>query len=155
MKKMTLLVIMIMLAQIGYSQTPDFTGTWKLNSSLSKLNAEFTFAPNELIIDQKGNDIKVEKHSSFQGENFTINEKFTLDGKECINEGFQGGEKKSKAIWSDDKKTLTVSTKLTMGDGNEMTLIEIYKLDKKNLIISTKASSSYGDVEETMGYDRQ
>jgi hypothetical protein len=155
MKKMTLLVIMIMLAQIGYSQTPDFTGTWKLNSSLSKLNAEFTFAPNELIIDLKGNDIKVEKHSSFQGENFTINEKFTLDGKECINEGFQGGEKKSKAIWSDDKKTLTVSTKLTMGDGNEMTLTEIYKLDKKNLIISTKASSSYGDVEETMGYDRQ
>jgi hypothetical protein len=155
MKKMTLLVSIIMFATIAGSQTPDFTGTWKLNNSLSKLNAEFTFAPGEIIIAQNGNEIKVEKHSSFQGENFTINEKFTLDGKECTNEGFQGGAKKSTANWSEDKKSLTISTKLTMGDGNEMTLTEVYKIDNKNMVISTKASSSYGDVEETMVYDKQ
>jgi hypothetical protein len=155
MKKMTLLLSIIMCASIAHSQTTDFTGTWKLNNSLSKLNAEFTFAPGEIIIAQNGNEIKVEKHSSFQGENFTINEKFTLDGKECINEGFQGGEKKSTAKWSDDKKSLSISTKLTMGDGNEMTLTEVYKMDNKNMVIATKASSSYGDVEESMAYDKQ
>lgn len=152
---MTLLCSIILISAIAISQTPDFTATWKLNSSLSQLNSEFTFAPNEIIIDQKGNDIKVEKHSSFQGEDFTINEKFTLDGKECINEGWQGSEKKSTAVWSEDKKSLTVATKLVMGDGGEMTLIEIYKMDKKNMVISTRASSSYGEFEETMVYDKQ
>lgn len=155
MKKITILIASFLFTFIANSQTPDFTGTWKLNSTLSKLNPEFSFAPGEIIIDQKGNDLKVEKHSSFQGESFTINEKFTMDGKECINEGFQGGEKKSTATWSDDKKLLTISTKLTMGDGNEMTISEIYKMDKKVLIILSKASSSYGDTEETMAYERQ
>jgi hypothetical protein len=155
MKKSMFLLVALLISSAISAQSPNFSGTWKLNNSLSKLNAEFSFAPNEILIDQKGNDLKVEKHSNFQGEDFTINEKFTLDGKECINEGWQGSEKKSTAVWSEDKKSLTVATKLVMGDGGEMTLIEIYKMDKKNMVISTRASSSYGEFEETMVYDKQ
>lgn len=154
MKKITLFVSVFMIVNMANSQTPDFTGTWKLNTSLSNLNAEFSFAPKEIIIDQKGNDMKVERHSSFNGEDFTINDKFTLDGKECINIGWQDSEKKSTAVWADDKKSLKISTKLTMGDGNEISITEIYKLDKKNMVIETSASSSYGDMTEIMVYDK-
>lgn len=154
MKKITLFVSVFMIVNMANSQTPDFTGTWKLNTSLSNLNAEFSFAPKEIIIDQKGNDMKVERHSSFNGEDFTINDKFTLDGKECINIGWQDSEKKSTAAWADDKKSLKISTKLTMGDGNEMSITETFKMDKKNMVIETSASSSYGDMSEIMVYDK-
>lgn len=155
MKNILILVVSIMTSVLVESQTPDFSGTWKLNSSLSKLNAEFSFAPGEIIIDQKGNDLKVERHSSFNGEDFTINDKFTLDGKECINIGWQDSEKKSTAVWSEDKNSLKISTKLIMGDGNEMSITETFKMDKMNMVIETSASSSYGDMAETMVYDKQ
>jgi len=154
MKKLILLSAALCFTAAMNSQV-NFSGTWKLNSSMSKLNSEWTMAPSEIIIDQKGNDLKVEKHSSWQGENFTINDKFTLDGKECINTGFQDTQKKSVAAWSEDKLSLTITSKLVMGDGGEMTIIEVYKMDNKNMSISAKASSSYGDMEETMVYDKQ
>ena len=155
MKKISVLIAAIMITSIAGSQSLNFTGTWKLNSSLSKLNAEFSFAPGEIIIDQKENNMRVEKHSSFNGEPFTINDKFTLDGKECINTGWQDSEKKSTAVWSDDKNSLKISSRLLMGDGGEMTITEIYRMDKKNLVLETSASSSYGDMNETMVYDKQ
>ncbi|HUX97635.1 MAG TPA: hypothetical protein VMV47_18015 [Bacteroidales bacterium] len=155
MKKFMLLAITVMISAAMHSQNVNFSGNWKLNSSMSTLNSEWSMAPLEIIIDQKGNDLKVEKHSSFQGENFTINDKFTLDGKECINTGWQDSQKKSTAVWSSDKKSLTITTKLIMGDGGEMIIIEVYKMDKKNMSLNSKASSSYGDMEETMVYDKQ
>jgi len=155
MKRSGFLLALFVISSLANSQSLNFSGTWKLNNSLSKLNAEFSFAPNEIIIDQKGNDLKVERHSSFNGEDFTINDKFTMDGKECINTGWQDSEKKSTAVWSDDKSSLKISTKLTMGDGNEMSITEIFKMDKKNMVIETSASSSYGDMAETMVYYKQ
>jgi hypothetical protein len=154
MKKTSLFLLLALCSAILYSQS-DFSGSWKLNSSQSKLNAEFSFAPAEIIITQNGNDLNVEKHSSWQGENFTINDKYTLDGKECVNTGFQDTQKKSTANWSEDKKSLTIASKLVMGDGGEMTITEVYKIDGKNFVLSSKASSSYGDLEETMVYDKQ
>ena len=155
MKKFAFFAALIMISLMSNGQNLNFSGTWKLNSDLSKLNAEFSFAPGEIIIAQKGNELKIERHSSFNGEDFTTNDKFTLDGKECINIGWQDSEKKSTAVWAEDKKSLKISTKLTMGDGNEMSINEIYKLDKKNMVIETSASSSYGDMSEIMVYDKQ
>jgi hypothetical protein len=155
MKKLTFLMIALMIANLLNAQKLDFSGTWKLNSALSKLNAEFTMAPSEIIISQKGNDMTVEKHSSFQGEDFTINDKFTLDGKECINKGWQDSEKKSVTTWSEDKNSLKISSKLVMGDGNEMTIIETYKMDKKNMVLETNATSSWGEITEIMVYEKQ
>lgn len=155
MKKVAFLLSAMLLAVMVSAQGTDFSGKWKLNSSKSKLNADFSFAPKEVVIQQSGNDLSVEKHSSFQGNDFTINDKFTLDGKECINEGWQGSKKKSTAVWSDNKKELTIASKIPMQDGGEMTITEIYKMDGNNLVIESAASSSFGDLNETMAYDKQ
>lgn len=155
MKKLIVLFVASLSLTLVSAQTLDFSGNWKLNTALSKLNAEFSFAPAEIIIVQKGNDMNVEKHSNWQGEDFTITDKFTLDGKECINTGFQDTQKKSTTAWSEDKKSLIITSKLVMGDGNEMTITETYSTEGKNLVLISKASSSYGDVEETMVYEKQ
>jgi hypothetical protein len=136
------------------AQGPDFSGDWKLNTEKSKLNAEFGFAPIELKIAQKGNDLSVERHSEFQGESVTMTDKFTLDGKECVNAGFMDTQKKSNAAWSEDKKSLKITSKIVMDDGNEIDITEIYKMDGKNLVIDSSSTSSWGEMAATHVYDK-
>ncbi len=155
MKRNMLLSAALLFCALVYSQVPDFTGSWKLNNSKSRLHYEFTMAPGEIIIVQNGNGMTVEKHSEFQGEKFVFNDKFTLDGKECINRGWQDTEKKSTATWSDDKKTLSISTSIIMEDGGEIRIIELYSMKEKNMVIDFNSSSPFGDISETMVYDRQ
>ena len=112
-------------------------------------------APKEIIVVQTENNLKLEKHSSFQGNDFTINDKFTLDGQECINPGWQDTEKKSTAVWSDDKLSLKITSKFPMGDNGEMTIVEVYKFEGESLVIESSASSSFGDVAETMIFSKQ
>jgi hypothetical protein len=97
----------------------------------------------------------VERHSRFQDQDFTIKDKFTLDGKECINDGWQNTQKKSVAVWSADEKSLTITTKIPMQDGGEMTITENYQLEENNLKITASVSSSFGEVKETYLFDKQ
>jgi hypothetical protein len=155
MKKSLLFVATLLISVSLSAQGVDFSGNWKLNSSKSKLNEQFSMAPKEIIIAQKGNDFNSEKHSSFQDQDFTIKDKYTLDGKECINPGWRDTQKKSTVAWSDDKNSLKITSKFPMNDGGEMTVIEIYKMDGVNLVIESSVSSSFGDMAETMVYDKQ
>jgi hypothetical protein len=153
MKKTLFFLAALMLSAAVVAQGLNFSGSWKLNSEKSKLNAEFSFAPKEVIITQAGNDLTVEKHSSFQDQDFVITDNLTLDGKECINPGFQDSQKKSTCTWSDDKTSLKIISKLPIGDG-DMTITEVYKMDGGNMLIESLSSSSYGDLNETMVYDK-
>ncbi len=155
MKKILFVFAAFLFSASVIGQGLDFNGSWKLNSEKSKLGAEFSFAPKEVIITQAGNDFKVEKHSSFQDQEFVTTDKLTLDGMECVNVGFQDTQKKSTAVWSDDKTSLKVISKMSMGDGGDMTITEIFKMDGTNMIIDSSASSSYGDMTETMVYDKK
>jgi hypothetical protein len=155
MNKVVFLLGTLLISFVLTAQAIDFSGNWKLNHEKSKLNAQFSMAPKDMIATQSGNEFNLEKHSTFQDNDFTINDKFTLDGKECINTAWQDSKKKSVAEWSDDKLSLKITTKFPMGDSGEMTIVEIYKMDKDNLVIESSASSSYGDVAETMVFDKQ
>lgn len=154
MKRIIFLLTAFLISTISNGQGIDFSGSWKLNGTKSKLNPEFIFAPNTVIVLQKGNELKVEKHSNFQGEEITLTDNLTLDGKEAINVGFMDTQKKSIANWSDDKTSLKVTSKLTIGDGGEMTITEVYKLTGGNLVIESGSSSSFGEMAETMVYDK-
>lgn len=123
MKKL-LLVIVMAVATMAASAQANFSGSWKLNTSKSKLNDQWTMAPKSIDITQSGNQLGVDKHVTFQDNDFTISDKFTLDGKECINKGWRDTEKKSTVNWSDDKKSLHITTTFPMRDGGEMIIKE-------------------------------
>ena len=149
MKKFTLLLIAFAFSTFAFAQA-DFSGTWALNTSKSKLG-EQSFAPQKVVITQKGNDMTVETTNNFQGQERTRSNKYTLDGKESTNEGFGGNPVKSTAVWSADKKVLTVNTKIDM-QGNEMTIKAVYKMDGPNLVID----QSFGDFgSETQVFDKK
>jgi hypothetical protein len=155
MKKTSfLLAALLLFASISVSAT-DFSGKWKLSQSKSMLNDQFSLAPSDAIITQAGNDFSIEKHASYQGTDYTISEKYTLDGKECINDGFQGSKKKSTAAWDEAKQVLTVKSTLPMQDGNEVSITEVYKMKGSDLEVKSFASSSYGDLDETIVYEKQ
>jgi hypothetical protein len=155
MNKTLIIFAALLFSTSAIAQVPDLSGSWKLNSEKSKLNAEFSFAPKEIKITQAGNDFTVEKHSSFQDQEFVTTDKLTLDGKECINTGFQDTQKKSTAIWSDDKTSLKIISKMSIGDGGDMTTTEVYKMDGSNIVLESLASSSFGDLNETIVYDKK
>jgi len=155
MSKIVFLLAILLGSVIVSAQAIDFSGNWKLDKANSKLNEQFSMAPKDIIVAQSDNDFKIERHSSFQDNDFTSNDKFTLDGKECINPGWQDSEKKSTAIWADDRLSLKITTKFPMGDNGEMTIVEVYKLDGENLVIESSASSSFGDSTEKMVFNKQ
>jgi hypothetical protein len=155
MKKLLLVFAAVMFSSAIFAQGPDFSGSWKLNTTKSTLGAEFSMAPKDVIIVQNGNDLSVEKHSEFQGQEFVSTDKFTLDGKECTNTVFQDMQKKSTCAWSDDKSSLNVVSKMSMGDGGDITINEVYKLDGGSLVIESKSSSSFGDMAEKMVFDKK
>ena len=155
MNKIVFLLATLLVSTIVSAQTPDFSGNWKLNPSKSKLADQYSMAPKEIILVQSGNDFNVERHSTFQDQDFTIKDKFTLDGKECINPGWQDSQKKSTAVWSDDKNSVKITTKFPMGDNGDMTINETYKMDGQNLVVEASSTSSFGDRTETMVFDKQ
>jgi hypothetical protein len=155
MNRILFLLATLLVSVFVSAQGIDFSGNWKLNKTSSKLNDQFSMAPHDLVVVQAGNDLNIEKHSSFQGNDFTIKDKLTLDGKECINPGWQDSQKKSTVVWSDDKQSLKITTKFPMGDNGEMTITEVYKMNNSNLVVESSASSSFGDVAETMVFDKQ
>jgi hypothetical protein len=154
MKKLMTVAALLLLTMMVSAQT-DFSGTWKLNKEKSTLNTEFTMAPSQLIVIQKGNELNLERHVSFQDQDMVINDKFTLDGKECINEGMMDTKKKSVALLSEDKAVLTIESKIPMQDGGEIVIKEIFSIVNGNLIIESSSKSSWGDMNEKMAFDKQ
>lgn len=151
--KKTFFLLAAILFTFAVSAQVDLSGSWKLNTSKSKLGDQFSMAPKEIIIVQNGNDMSVEKHSEFQGQVFNQTDKYTLDGKECINDGFMDSKKKSTATWAADKNSLKVVSKTPMQD-QEISTTEVYKMDGGNMVIESTMGSSFGDMAETQVYDK-
>jgi hypothetical protein len=153
--KKTFTFLAAVLISITVSAQIDLSGSWKLNSSKSKLGEQFSMAPKEIIVVQKGNNLSVERHLEWQGQEFTTNDKFTLDGKECINAGMMDTQKKSTVVWAPDKKSLKITSKIPMQDGGEISITEVYKMDGANMVIEMNSTSSFGDMAETQVYDKK
>lgn len=155
MKKILYLIVFSLISVTSMGAVPDFSGTWNLNKEKSTLSDQYSMAPHQLILAQTADVLNVEKHATWQDQPYTIKNKLTLDGKECINPGWQDSQKKSTAVWSDDQKVLTVTSKIPMQDGNEMVIIETYQKEADNLKVMVTASSSFGEMSETYYFDKQ
>jgi hypothetical protein len=155
MKKIIYLFVFTLISFTAMSKGIDFSGTWNLNKPKCTLNDQFSMAPSQLILSQTSEILDVEKHANFQGQDITINDKFTLDGKECINKGWQDSKKTSVISWSADEKLLTITSKIPMQDGTDMTMTETYQMEGANLKVVANANSSFGEWAETYLFDKQ
>lgn len=155
-KVLFLMILGLSLSLTAFSKNPDFSGKWALNKAESTMNADFSFAPLQLTIVQDGNTMTSERVSEWQGEKFTFSSSYTLDGKESLNEGFQGAEIVSIAEWAKKDKSLSIATTFEGMNGEEIHVLATYKKDGKQLIIDNKVTGGPGDgSSETWVYDKQ
>jgi hypothetical protein len=155
MKKIIYLLALTLISSVVMGQKVDFSGTWKINREKSELGDQFSMAPKSMVVDQTKKELSIQRNSSFQGQDFTYTDKFTLDGEECENVGMMDMVKKSTVTWNKDKKSLKINTTIEMQDGSEMAIIENLSMDGENLVMNTSVSSSWGDMSEVFVFDKE
>lgn len=152
----------LLFSSVTFAQKVNFSGTWTYNETKSVLGGEGgpRGAAVKMTIKQDGKNMSIEKTTRRQsGEENTYTENYTLDGKECENTTSGDRIKKSTAIWSEDKKSMTITSKMVFErDGQQMEIntTEIFTLssDKKNLNIDYTSVSARGERKNTFVYDK-
>jgi hypothetical protein len=139
----------------------NFTGTWAFNESKSTAaEGGFRFAPSMMVVTQDGNNLTVERTSVRPGgEDFKSTDKFTLDGKECVNPMFNSS-RKSMVKWSEDGKVLAFSHTMTFerdGNSQEFKTSEIWKYNEtdKTLTVETSFAGPDGEMKTANVYDKK
>jgi hypothetical protein len=134
------------------AQRASFSGEWKLDASKSELGEFSSRVPLSIKASQKDDAITVTKTTpGFNGgEPMTTTVTLTYDGKVVESEGFGGAKRKSTAKWSDDGKTLTISSNMVLerdGQSFEIKSTENWTLTKDGwLSIVTNSSTPRGEM---------
>jgi hypothetical protein len=153
---LTLISPIMSVAQTGKA---DFTGSWVLNASKSTMGDNPRMAGGDVVVKQEANLLTVERtRPGRDGQNVTTTMKYTLDGKESINTSPRG-DSKSIAKWSDDGKTLTVTSERTFemnGETVNMKSVEVWSLpDAKTIKIESSSTTPNGERKMTLIYDKK
>lgn len=147
----------------------NFSGTWIMNADKSEMGdfgggrggrgGRGGGEPRPMVVEMKDNKLIVTTtRPSRDGGDMTSVMTYTLDGKECENEGFRGSTSVSIATWAKDGKMITIQTETNMSFGDrDMTMNseEVWSLDGENLVVKSVRSTPRGDSESTRVYDKQ
>ena len=139
----------------------DFSGDWFFNEENSVLdNMGVSSLPCKLKITQKENDLTIQKTYVLEyTDDMVMNEKMTLDGKECTSEMWDS-PKIMKAKWSNNFDTLIIESKVILkrnGQTYNVTVNESWSLQRLGSVLSIKqySNSFWGERTITMIYDKR
>jgi hypothetical protein len=160
LKSVIFLLVSLMISSLSYGQgAVNFSGNWVFNESKSNLGeGGGRMVSPTIVITQDATSFSMDR--TFAGQDGTerkMSEKYTLDGKECVNPVFNT-QKKSKAVWSADQKVLTVSSVLVFdmnGESNEIKSVEVFKLSGNEMTIDSHSTSSMGERKATLVYTKK
>ena len=108
-----------------------------------------------MVVKHSKKTLEIERNSTWEGQDFSTNDFFTLDGKECENPGMLDAIKKSTATYDKKTQKLTISSYVELEDGTEVEIVEEIKMEGTHLIINSSVASSYGDLFEKFVFDKQ
>ena len=162
-----ILAVALLVPSLANAQTgkTNFAGSWSLNQSKSDMGQPGggpgggRMGGGDMTVKQEANLLSVDRTRPGQdGKMTTVTEKYTLDGKECVNTNPRG-ESKSVVTWSADGKSLSIATTRTMnfnGESREMKSTAVWTLtDANTLTITNTMSSPNGDRTVKMVYDKK
>ena len=151
---MRLPVLLLIAASAVFAATPDFSGSWKLDSAKSDFG-QFP-KPSSMTVKVAHAEPKLIVELQIAGEmgEFESTANYTTDGKECTNQGPGGSEVKSTLKW--DGPTLVIDSKGAFGDtayvaNEKWSLAE----DKNTLTVLRHFSSSMGELDQKVIMQKQ
>lgn len=153
-KSLTAILAVAMIigsAATASAQRAGFSGDWKLDESKSELGEFGARVARSIKTEQKEDAITVTKTTpGFNGgDPITSTVVLTFDGKVVESEGFGGSKRKSTAKWSEDGKTLTITSTTNFerdGQSFEFKSTEIWTLTTDGLLsVATTSTSPRGD----------
>ena len=156
MKRKTFFISILVFAVTSYSLavgTPDFSGTWILDTEKSDLGFRAGNASMQkvtLVIKQTATTLSVERKLANQDETAV----FKLDGTESINKAPSGKDIKSTSSWVGS----TLVTKSTMEMGNmtaQTTDVRSVSSDGKVMTIQVTRQTPQGEGKQTLVYNKQ
>ena len=140
---------------------PNFSGSWTFNESKSTLGEGPMMSATSMTVSQQENLISVDLvQPSFEGGEIKRSEKYTLDGKESVNEGMMGSSVKTITSWSEDKKELRFAKTIAFemdGQKMEMKLDDVWSIsdDGKTLTVKSSMKSEWGEMNTALVYDKK
>ena len=145
----------------GLFAQPNFSGSWALNESKSTLGDGPRMSVSSMTVNQQEGLISIDLvRPSFDGGDVSSSEKYTLDGKESVNQGMMESSVKTITTWSDDKKELTFAKTILFemnGESMEFKITDVWSIsdDGKTLTVKSAMSSQMGDTNLVLVYDKK
>jgi hypothetical protein len=155
-----LAVACICAAATFVMENANFSGEWTLNEQKSDLGQNGgRMAARKLKVQQTAEGMSLDRTSSFNGEDRTMTDKITFDGKESESTVFGTSKKKTSAKWSDDGQTLNVNSVINFerdGQTTEIKVTEAWKLvnNGQSLSIESVTTSPRGTNTMKAIYDK-
>lgn len=147
------LTTLFAVAALPLLAVPNFSGTWKLNTSKSDFGQ--MPPPNSMTrtITHEEPKLKVATKQSTDNGDFESEFNYTTDGKECTNE-MRGNPIKSVLKWDGD--TLVITSKSKFND-NEMTIEDKWTVsaDGSTMTLLRHFSSSMGEMDTKLILEKQ
>lgn len=144
----------------GFTVESDFSGEWTFNEEESDLGqSQFNFVWEDLNITQTSEEITIERHGEGQNGPVEITDTIKLNGEESENLGFGQSVRTSTARWVEGSDDLLVETTIEFeanGQTNEIETSETYTLDEsgQTLTITNEVTSNFGDISQTLVYEK-
>ena len=153
--------VSLILLSGGLFAQPNFSGSWALNESKSTLGDGPRMSVSSMTVNQEEGLMSIDLvRPSFEGGDVSSSEKYTLDGKESVNQGMMDSSVKTITTWSEDKKELTFAKTILFemnGESMEFKITDVWSIsdDGKTLTVKSAMSSQMGDTNLVLVYDKK
>ena len=146
-------LIALPLVSVFAQQKTDYSGTWKLNVDKSDFGVLGGPTSRTDVITQK--EPSISDHVTADGaqgkQEYTVT--YSTDGKETAN---TFGEMSAKSTTKWDGNSLVINTKLKFNDTDvDVVSTWVLSADGKTLTVSAHISSTMGETDQKLTYDRQ
>ena len=161
----TMMLLLCVTVAFGQDTKPNFTGDWTLDREKSEMGEPRPGAGGgggrgrgmgmgSFSISHESDALVVKRKVEFQGEERTLESRYTTDDKENVNEGFRGSSVKSKTRW-EGTKLVTESVMETPNGTRETKEIRSLSADAKTMTVDTTIKGGFGEGTRKLVYNKK
>ena len=125
-------------AAVASDSAPDFSGTWKLDTSRGENLGMMSALQQVVVITQSKTTLTLMEATDFQGQKSSREVRYDLSGGPVKNPGSMGGDAETSAKWADGKLVVIWTTEgAVAGTKNERTETRSLSADARTMTVES------------------